>query len=304
VYSLGLDLGGTNVKGAVIDTEGRIISQVEEATPPGKEVKEIVVCLADMIERLASEHPEIIGVGLGSPGILDAERKIIRASPNFPSWSNVLLIELIARYIKLPLILENDANCFALAEHRWGAGRGCRHLLALTIGTGIGGGIIIDGELYRGSTGAGGELGHISIDMNGPKCSCGSYGCIERYIGSRWFVEAARQKLSDSSINSPKDVNILSSAGNHAAADFIAKQGELLGIACVSLINIFDPQAIIIGGGIAELGDPFFRGIRHSVNERSYLKLASEVKILPADLGTKAGALGAAALGFEAGRIK
>ncbi len=303
-YALGLDLGGTFVKAAIVSETGDVLDQIQEVTPENREVDDTAKVIVDTISKACERWPDVIGIGLGSPGLVDKERRLVRSSPNFPTWSNVPLRDLIAKHVTLPIYLENDVNCFALGEYRWGAGKNFDPMLALAVGTGVGGGIILDGRLFRGESGAAGELGHLSVDLNGPLCPCGGYGCVERYLGNLWFVEFAREALNDKSLNTPKDISDLAEKGNQKAADFIEKQGEILGAACASLVNIFDPQAIVIGGGIAQCGDIFFRGIRNSINARGWPVLAEKVKILPAQLGILAGAMGAAAVGFEAGRNK
>jgi len=300
-YALGLDLGGTYVKAAVVSLSGEILDQDQVETPAERKVDDTVKCIVQVVNELAKAWPDIVGVGLGSPGLVDRDRKIVRLSPNFPAWRDVPLKEMVAAAISPPIFLENDVNCFALAEHRWGAGRGFENMLALTVGTGIGGAIIIHDQLYRGDSGAAGELGHVSVDLWGPKCACGNLGCVERYLGNQWFVAAAREALEDGSIQSPEQVSEMARKGDKKALKFIEDRGEILGVACTSFIHIFDPEAIIIGGGIAQSGEAFFRGINRSVKERAYRILADKVRILPAKLGTMAGAMGAAIIGFEAG---
>ena len=300
-YALGIDLGGIFMKAAVVTDQGDILDRQQADTPAERKVDDTVGEIIRLIKDLRQDWPEIVGIGLGSPGLVDRDHRTIRLSPNFPEWQNVALKEMIAEDISLPIYLENDVNCFALAEYRWGAGKGFRHLLALAVGTGIGGGIILDGQLYRGDSGAAGELGHVSVDLWGPKCNCGNLGCVERYLGHRWFVEAAREALGDDTIDSPEQVSDLAKSGDEEAIRFIEGRGEILGVACTSLIHIFDPEAIVIGGGIAQCGEPLFRGVRRSIQQRAYPILAEKVQILPAKLETIAGALGAAAIGFEAG---
>jgi len=294
--ALGLDLGGTQIKAAVISSDGKLLHQFQGDTPQSRTVEDVAAQLIQVSRKIISQFPEIAGVGLGAPGLIDRERSKVRVAPNFPSWRDVPLAEVIEDEIHLPVQLDNDVNCFGLAEQRWGAGYGFQDLLALAVGTGIGGAIIIDGRLYRGSSGAAAELGHISVDLWGPKCACGNLGCVERYLGERWFTLAAREELEDESIASAAQVSERAAAGDARAAQFIEDRGEILGVACTTLIHIFDPEAIVIGGGIAQAGEPFFSGIRRAIQERAYPVLAAKVKIIPARLGTIAGAMGAAAL--------
>jgi glucokinase len=169
-------------------------------------------------------------------------------------------------------------------------------LFRSAIGTGIGGAVILNGKLYRGSTGAAGELGHVCVDLWGPICNCGGRGCVERYLGEAWYIQAARESLEDETINSPRQVSARAASGEVAAQEFIEGRGEILGVACVSLINALDPEAIVIGGGLALAGEPFFSGIRRAIRERAYSCHVDKVQILPARLGIHAGAMGAAIL--------
>jgi glucokinase len=301
--ALGLDLGGTSIKAAVVNRNGKLLEERQNATPADRSVTETVATIAGLINDLHNTRPDLTGVGLGSPGLVDKERRLIRLSPNFPDWKNVPLKELVAEKTDLPIHLENDVNCFALAEQRWGAAKGLDHVLALALGTGIGGGIVLNGELYRGDSGGAGELGHISVDMWGLKCNCGNRGCAERYVGVEWFVRDARDALDDPEISSPEEVSNRAEKGDQRAIDFIEGKGFIVGVVCTTLIHIFDPQAIVIGGGIAQCGEPLFHGIHKSIAERAYADLAGKVEILPAKLGTNAGAIGAAAIGFEAGKL-
>lgn len=295
--SLGIDLGGTCIKAAVVDETGGLVSQRQVDTPPSREIpavleKLIAVCL----EQIAA-YPEIQRVGLGAPGLVSLDRRLIRTAPNFPTWRDVPLGDLLAAAVERPVLLENDVNCFGLAEYRYGAGRGFQHLIALAIGTGIGGAILLQGKLYRGASGAAAELGHISVDLWGRRCACGNWGCVEQYIGEKGFMESARTELGN--LASPIEVSDLAKAADEKAIRFLEGRGEILGAACTTLIHIFDPEVIIIGGGIAQAGEAFFRGIRRAVRERAYPILGERVQILPAQLGTISGAIGAASIHLD-----
>lgn len=293
---LGLDLGGTNIKAAVVQEDGKLLDKTQVRTPTSRAPEEVAAAMIAVACQMLTQHPEIEAVGVGAPGLVDLDRRIVRTAPNFPAWKDVALAEMIAAEIALPVRLDNDVNCFGLAEHRWGAGVGFRHLIALAIGTGIGGAIILDGKLYRGSSGAAGELGHVCVDLWGPRCNCGALGCVERYLGEEWFEQGARECLGDETITSPRQVSARAAAGDEAALRYIEGRGEILGVACVSLINALDPEAIVIGGGVAEAGEPLFAGVRRAINERLYPILAQKVRILPAKLGMFSGAMGAAIL--------
>jgi len=297
--ALGLDLGGTQIKAAVVREDGQVIHQAQIETPASRGVDEVAERIVAISREALEQFPEITACGLGAPGLVDLERRTVRTAPNFPTWRDVPLAELIAQRLGSSVILENDVNCFGLAEQRWGAGRGFRHLLALAVGTGIGGAIILNGELYRGSSGAAAELGHISVDLWGPRCGCGNLGCAERYLGEQWFTQAAQVELDDETISSPSEISRRAENGDPLAVKFLEGRGEILGVLCTTLIHTFDPEAIIIGGGIAQAGEPFFTGVKKSILERAYPILAQKVKIIPAQLGTIAGALGAAALALE-----
>ncbi|MFH1861178.1 MAG: ROK family protein [bacterium] len=296
---LGLDLGGTRIKAVLLLADGTIIAEHQVATPKNRQIEDVLHALTALYARFRDMSFTITAVGIGAPGLIDRNGQRVRIAPNFPSWRDVPLQDLLQREVEPPVFLDNDVNCFAFAEHRWGAAQGFQNVIALTVGTGVGGALIINGSLFRGSSGAAGELGHISVDLWGPECACGNPGCIERYIGERWFTLAAQETLGDDSIASPADISRLAQKGDLRAEEFIVGRGEILGVACTSLIHALDPEIIVIGGGIAQAGEPFFRGVRKSINERAYKILADQVKVTPAKLGTIAGAMGAAALGLN-----
>jgi glucokinase len=280
----------------VVGPEGELLDKAQVRTPESRQADEIAAAMIALARQMLTGHPEIEALGVGAPGLVNLDRRVVRTAPNFPAWKDVPLAAMIAAEIALPVALDNDVNCFGLAEQRWGAGRGLRNMIALAIGTGIGGAVILDGKIYRGSSGSAGELGHVSVDLWGPVCNCGGRGCVERYLGDAWFTQAAQECLGDETITSPRQVSARADSGEEAAIRFLEGRGEILGVACVSLINTLDPEAIVIGGGLALAGEPFFTGVRRAIHERAYPHHAEHVRILPAKLGIFSGAMGAAIL--------
>lgn len=302
---IGIDLGGTNIKSVLLEaSRHRILRQASHPTQAETGVAQVVENIALEVEgHLMAAKPigcRVIGIGVGSAGLVD--RGVVRNSPNLPGWQGAvplqrLLKRRLADY-RLPITIENDVNAFVLAEQKMGAAKGLRNVIGLTLGTGVGGGIIIDGKLYRGTTGGAGELGHMVIKHDGPRCKCGNSGCLESLVGSQAIINRyndlrfrAHQKLErDISV-----AEIASRAKNKEALAIqaLAETGRLLGIGLANLINIFNPQAIVIGGGVAQAGKFILIPAVAEMRARAMPYDTKDVKILKAKLGEFAGAIGA-----------
>jgi glucokinase len=231
-------------------------------------------------------------------------------SPNLRRWEGFPLAQRLEAAFRVPTFLENDVNSMAYGEWKRGAGRGTRHMLCLALGTGVGGGIILDGKLYRGARGAAGELGHTTLDMHGPHCSCPNVGCLERHIGSESIVAMARQKLAASTSPSPlRDLgdddltpgalDRAAEAGDSLAAQVFEDVGALLGQGLVSLVNVFDPERVVLGGGVMKAGAKLLEPARRVVRARAMSVPARYVEIVPAELGDDAALIGATLLAAE-----
>jgi glucokinase len=241
---------------------------------------------------------------------VDPERQVVIDSPNLRSWEGFPLADVVAAAIGVPVFLENDVNAMAYGEWRCGAGRGTRHLVCLTLGTGVGGGLVLDGRLYRGARGAAAELGHMTIDHHGARCTCPNVGCLERHLGAAYIIERARERLAGdpraSTLRevgeddlSPATLSAAASAGDALAADILDETGELLGHGIVSLVNLFNPERVVIGGGVSQAGDRLLEPVRRIVKRHAMSVQRDTAEIVLAALGNDAAVVGAALLALE-----
>jgi glucokinase len=307
---IALDLGGTKLLSGVVNAEGVVERRVVHETETGSEsalLKQVDAAIGDLL------GDDIGGIGMGLPSLIDQRKGEAVASVNIP-LAGIAFRDHLHESFGLPAGIENDANAAALAEHRHGAGRGSRHMIMLTLGTGVGGGLILDGELYRGSIGAAGELGHITIDLNGPPCQgrCPGKGHLEVLASGHAADALARERAKESpdgdlgrAAAEGKEIDAklaveLAGAGPGDARDVLAHVGFHLGVGIASLVNVFNPQLVVIGGGFARGGDLLFGPARAVVRERALVPARDEVRIVPALLGVEAGLIGAGLVGFEA----
>jgi glucokinase len=307
---IAVDLGGTKVLAGVLDEEGVIVKRTVRPTALGSQ-EELLAELESAIDELLEEGVGAIGVGL--PSTIDQRQGRAVASVNIPLAGIDFRDRLTSRF-GLPAAIENDANAAALAEHRFGAGRGSRHMVMLTLGTGIGGGLILDGRLYRGALGAAGELGHITLELDGPPCqgTCPGRGHLEALASGRaadgMAVELAaehpdgdlgRALAAGETVDAHLAVD-LAAAGPGDARDLLERVGFVLGSGIASLVNVFNPELVVIGGGFARAGDLLLDPARKVVAERALSPAKELVRIVPALLGPEAGLVGAGLVGFEA----
>jgi len=315
-FAIAVDFGGTNIRVAAIDTKGKIYKRIKRPALAQEGKESVKKNLLSAIEEIYQTLPKkkIKGIGLGIAGAIDLEKGIISQSPNFPGCDNYpLRDEIQVDFLKsIPILLENDANAAAVGERWKGVGKGMDNLICLTLGTGIGGGIIINGKLVHGTNGMAGELGHITVDPSGPRCNCGNYGCLEALASAtairREAIEAAK-KHPESELNQRCKGNrkvITAEMVYHSAlfGDPIAQKiyqvmGRYLGIGVATLINIFNPEMVIIGGGVSKAWEIFFPFLQEEVNSRAFKIPAQAAKIVPAACGDDAGLLGAAYLVFN-----
>ncbi|MFA3781711.1 ROK family protein [Melioribacteraceae bacterium 4301-Me] len=310
--AVGVDLGGTSIKIGLVNQLGKIKKKISidslAADGPKRVVSQII---AGIYKLLDGQKIKIEGIGIGSPGIIITEKGIVADPPNFPGWKKVPLGKLIAEEFNKKVVVENDANAAAIGELIYGAGKKLNYFIMITLGTGVGGGIIINKKIYRGETGGAGEIGHSSIDYNGPLCKCGSKGCIETYIGNSYLVNNVKQQLPDHPHSliakmlqdpntqlSPKLISDAASMNDEFALSIIENAGEKLGYGLASVINIFDITNVIIGGGVAGFGKPLFNAVEKAIKSRVMIPFKSRVKVIPAKLRNDAGIKGASALVF------
>lgn len=311
-FITGIDLGGTNIVSGCVAEDGSAIHGVR-SIPTGSEegpdavVRRIIVAAQESMAetRVAAPDAEIIGAGIGSPGPLDTRSGVVLLTPNL-GWVNMPLRQRLRDGIGLRTALDNDANCAILGEWWMGAARGTRQAVGLTIGTGIGGGIIIDGRLYHGASDIAGEIGHMTIDANGRRCKCGNYGCVEAYAsGPNIAIRAveAIESGAGSSLASyvggdlrritAQTVYQAANAGDDLALEVVRDTARFLGAAVASLINIFNPEAIVIVGGVTLAGETLFDPLRREVSRRAFKPAVQVCRIVPGQLTGVAGVYGA-----------
>ena len=253
----------------------------------------------------------LAGVGIGAPGPVDTARGVIHSMVNVPGWREVPLGPMLARRLRCRCAVDNDANCFALAEWRFGAGRGSRHLVGLALGTGVGGGLILNGAPYRGATGAAGELGHMQIDLRGPRCGCGRRGCLEAFVGTAAIVALGREALRKSADLRrrvrehggrlmPRLIGQAGRAGDSHARAVWQEIGRRLGLGVANLVNMFNPDRVVIGGGIANNWSLFAPAMRRTVRAEAMRVPARAARIVRGQLGDYAGVVGTAVLVWSA----
>ena len=310
IIGVGVDLGGTFIKYALGSDDGRIFlekkCQTDSQSNKTRILNQISEVVKDMIAEGRARKLKPTVVGIGTPGSVDIRNGYLMGStPNFRNWKNVNISDVISERSSLPVFVDNDANLMAFAESKFGAGKNHQHIICLTIGTGIGGGIIINGELFRGSRYAGAELGHMSIKVDGVKCRCGGRGCLESYASASAMIKYFQKKSNASGkFVAEKDLSVkyifeLYKKADRVAVDTIEESTYYLGRGIANLINIFNPSIIIIGGGVAESGNDYINVLKKVAFQYSMENARRRVRIVGARLGNKAGCLGAIAFAAE-----
>ena len=342
-HSIGVDLGGTDIKAGLVSSKGDISCRVvlpTDVTVGGPKVvaariAEAVRQVLVKLERTANREPGTgnreIAVGLGAPGLIIAETGVIHFSPNFPGWSDIPLLDYVNTELEklrgrvhnpkahannntyTPVLkgMDNDVNAMTLGELLHGAGVGYKNIVALTLGTGVGGGVVIDGRVYHGSQNTAGELGHTIVEPNGRYCGCGNQGCLEAYAGAKNIVERTQEKIETGRSTilttattkgvslTPKKIAAAAQSGDPLAIEVFAETGRYIGIALTSIAHILNPQIAVIGGGIAEAGEKLlFESIRTELSKRA-MDIPARMKIVKAYLGNDAGIVGAAMLALN-----
>lgn len=309
---IGIDVGGTNVKIALVDEKGRIIysNSVPTRAEMGYEytVNNIKQAIYDLLKETKLEAKNIEGIGFGFPGQVDYKSGVVRLAPNIPGWVDVPIAKLIEDEFHIPTRVDNDVRCAALGELNFGAGKGCQNLICITVGTGIGSGLIINGKLVRGASNAAGEIGHIKLQMHdGPICGCGDTGCLEAFASGPSIVAMAEdyikggkstkfREMANSNDITPFIVAEAAKAGDPVARRIFTIMGEYIGIGMASVVNLLNPERIIVGGGVADAGEILMTPLKETLKKRA-MKIAGEaVEVVPAQLGNTAGVIGASLL--------
>lgn len=311
--TLGIDLGGTGIKLGLVTPTGELVRSFRFSTPSKRNPKEVVALIARNAQDLIGTigRAKIRGIGVGAAGDVAPGTGVIRISPNL-GWRNVPLKAMLRRELKHPLVIENDANAAAWAAYVVQARRKVRHLLCVTVGTGIGGGIVLDGKIYHGATGSAGEIGHMTLFPDGLSCNCGNQGCLERYVGIRALAGEARQTIEsgqdslltrlvggDLSKIEPLTIQRAARAGDPLALHLWEQAGERLGIALASLVNILNPEWIVLAGGLSRAGNLLVAPLKRAIRRRSFPVPAAAVRIVVSDMDQDLGIVGAGLVAHE-----
>lgn len=309
---IGIDVGGTNVKIALVDSDGKIgySNTIPTRAEMGYEytINNMKQAIRDLMTETKLSAKDIEGIGFGLPGQVDFKSGIVRLITNIPGWVEIPLAKMIEDEFHIPTRIDNDVRCAALGELNFGAGKGCENLICITVGTGIGSGLIINGKLVRGASNAAGEIGHIKLQMHdGPICGCGDTGCLEAFASGPSIVAMAEEyilggkstkyrEMANGGTITPFIVAEAAKAGDPVARRIFTRMGEYIGIGMASVVNLLNPERIIVGGGVADAGDILLTPLKETIKKRA-MKIAGEtVQVVPAQLGNTAGVIGASLL--------
>lgn len=313
-YAIGLDIGGTNMRGALLNGWEEQVDEIKIPSEASVGIDNLIDNLMDLVDKLRGGK-EIYGLGMGIPGIIDTANGIITEAPNIRGIDNYPIRDVLRERLgpDIKLVIENDANMIALGEWRKGAGKDIESMIMMTIGTGFGGGLVLDGELWSGTQGMGGEMGHITIDPQGPKCNCGNYGCLESYasavairrqvsdgLSSGEIRDSLRDRVKDANPGDvPRLVMMAGREGDEFALSIWRELGKAVGIAVASLQNLLDVDMVVIGGGIANAWDLFIDDVHEEADKRGFSAPMRHLKIEKSVLGDDAGILGAGYLALK-----
>lgn len=313
LYFLGIDLGGTKIEAAIVDEAGYILNSSRVLTRAEEGLNMVLKRMCDLLDEVISTaglmNKDISGLGIGVPGAVNQAEGMIYFLTNLPGWNRFPAREYFQSYYHIPVTINNDANAAAVGEHLFGSGIGVKHMIYITVSTGIGGGIIIDGKVLNGACGSGGEIGHMVLEPNGRKCNCGNMGCWETISSGSAIAEIIIDKLSSgeksliTELVSLKDIKAehvfkARQMGDKLSIEVTDKALDYLGLGIANLVNIINPERIIIGGGVSKVGDLLFERVRYKVQELAFGP-ARNVMIQPASLYFKTGVIGAAALAMR-----
>lgn len=315
-FILGIDLGGSKIAAAIATTRGEILERGLSPTPaqagPDAVIESICATISELLSAKELEPSQFLGIGIAAAGIIDSANGKVIFSPNLPGWHDVPLIDAVEQRFGISACLGNDANLAALGEWRFGVGKRVANLIYITVGTGIGGGIIANGKLYTGACGAAGEVGHMTIDVNGPRCNCGRFGCWETLASGTALTREAVKRVTEGVRTSIIElaggdiskidatiVSLSAKQGDTVARELVSRLGYYLGVGLANLVNIFNPELILIGGGVAKIGESLLQPAITVVKESAFSASANAVEIKPAILGDDSGTLGAVAFVLE-----
>jgi glucokinase len=313
---LAFDLGGTKIAFGVVAENGEVLGSDKIETlakqGPAQAIQRVNLAAQSLLQKLNIKPQELIGIGIASPGPLDISKGCVDGSPNLPGWTGYSIEQGLSSFFNLPARIDNDANAAALGEYKFGAGKNKKNMVYITVSTGIGGGVIVDGRLMRGANGNAAELGHLTLNINGPACPCGANGCFEMYASGTAIARRTRE-----AIQAGAPSQILRLAGSlekittHHILAALQKEDELakkiwnetteyLGRGLAVVINTFNPELIVVGGGVTAAGELLFNPVREKALRYAFPRLAAVCSIVPAGPGSNVGVVGAAACAFEA----
>ncbi len=312
---VGVDLGGTNIVVGTVSEDGERVAGVERRRTPAAQgpdmvVKHIVGAVRESITQAKAvwgSEVEVIGIGIGSPGPIDTKNGIVVTSPNL-GWTDTPLRRLVSEIVDLPATLENDANCAVLGEWWRGAARGAQVVVGVTVGTGVGGGFVLDGKIFHGASDVAGEFGHMTIDSTGRRCACGNYGCLEAYASGPAIAKRAIESIEAGATSSlatyvdgdlsritAEEVYLAANDGDDLAQEVVRDTARLLGAGIANLVNICNPEIVVVCGGVTTAGEKLFKPLREEVTRRAFRPAADACRIVPGELPGTAGVIGAVA---------
>ena len=307
--ALAVDLGGTNLRAAIVHREGALHHRKSVRTPRTKKeaLDQMISLLSELKDEAGRNVWHVLGVGVSTGGRVDLEKgEIVDSTALLPEWQHVPLRDILQSTLQLPVCVDNDGNCAALAEQMFGKGRAISNFIALVLGTGIGGGVVVENKILRGARNAAAELGHISIHYDGPQCSCGNRGCIELYASGSGLARLAKELLKSGTIKlegmpedqiTPQALADAAQKGNAVARQLVEQAGALLGVAVAGLLNTFNPERVILSGSLTNIGELYLKPFRETVRARAMTVAWDSVEIVVSDLPDPA-LLGAAILAF------
>lgn len=298
----GVDLGATKIAAGLVSPANQIIKKVYQETRPAEGPQAVVERIAACLEQLKSALPAgetMAGLGVCCPGPLDHTAGLVLDPPNLTGWLNVPLRQMLEDRLGLPAPIEHDAKAAALGEFHFGAGREVNDMIYIVVGTGVGAAIIVNGELYRGPTNSAGELGHITVDLHGPACSCGSNGCLEVYTAGPDLVDRYREIMQGTGLEPPstldgKIIAGLAAQGQPQALQVFEQAGQALGVGIATMAHLFDITTYIIGGSVVQAGDLLLEPTRRAARYRAFASFAARIKVLACELGDDGAILGMA----------
>ncbi len=301
-WVIGVDLGATKIAAGLVSPDNNIVKKVYDETKVAEGPAAVVERIADCVEQLQTARPAaepVVAAGVCCPGPIDQAAGMVLDPPNMTGWVNVPLQQMLEARLGVPAPIEHDAKAAAWGEFHFGAGRGSHSMIYVVVGTGVGAAIIINGTLYRGAHNAAGEIGHITVDMNGPACSCGSNGCLEVFTAGPDLVDRFRDFITGTGIECPagadgKTIADLAAQGQLQAKQVFEQAGQALGVGIAAMAHMFDISTYIIGGSVAQAGDLLLEPTRAAVRYRAFASIGSRVKVLASSLGDDAAILGMA----------